>query len=190
MFVEAKSNDRSRGQNLTAVNSVLLPYFDLSPTSMANNIYGLPEAVIRGAQFVSDNLWEKNDLVVVSQESVDSLMEQINELERSILSSGISAQIKDRMLQTLAILRLAVTRINLVGHDEVLSHMEALLGQSVVAVSASSPEHLDSSKGIFTRVLELLRSTKDVVDAASAVYPVLEGGASLIRKILTQGAED
>lgn len=186
-FIAEKSSSKSRGTNHSLTWGLFKPYFGFSPESIAASIHQMDYSVFANAQIVSDNLWDENTLVPISQDDLQKLKSQIDELEEAILASSIDKSLQDRMVKTLSILRLALSRINTTGHEDVLGHLESLLGQSVVAVTASTPEKFRESQSIFTRTFDLMKSTKDVIDAASTIYPALKAATDFALRVLGNG---
>ncbi|MGM9320986.1 hypothetical protein [Deinococcus aquaticus] len=183
-FVSKMSNERSRPTNINLVEPIFAPFFRLSPESYADPIHSLTPASIENAQIVSNNLWEKNNSTIVSKDDIDKLLKQISLLESEINSLEIEPILKDRIRVTITLIRMAITRINLVGPEEILKDLEKLLGQSVMVVMTSDSGDKIKSRNFFENTVSLFKNTKDVVDAASTIYPVLKGVAEIAMKAL------
>ncbi|WP_162865326.1 hypothetical protein [Deinococcus wulumuqiensis] len=184
VFVADNSNSKSRQTNIALSEPLFTPYFSLSPDSYAMGIYGIPYTVINNAQIVSDNLWDRNVDHLVLEEDISKITSQIDELDTIIRKSGIDLMIKNRMLETIGILRISVRRINITGSQEVVRELEKLLGQSVMAVATGESREGEDGKTIFAKTLGLFKDTKDLIDSASAIYPVLHGAGEIVIKAL------
>lgn len=183
-FVSEMSNERSKTTNIKLVEPILTPFFLLSPTSYAEPIHSISPASIENAQIVSNNLWEKNTSTIISKEAIDDILDQISKLESGIDSLEIDTILKDRIRVTINLIRVSISRINLIGPEEILKDLEKLLGQSVMVVVASDSDDKNKARNFFENTVSLFKNTKDVVDAASTIYPVLKAAAEIAMRAL------
>jgi hypothetical protein len=171
-FIAKNSSPRAITGNLGLVEMLIKQFTALGVTSSSHSIYSFDINILQQLNVISNNLEGKETDTIIEQVDIESIEKSIDNLINLIRTSEMDNSIKDRILNTLGVFRIAIGRINLVGTDSILSQIDQILGQSIqIAVLAKSDDQKKGAFHIFEQVVKLSEGAQKLVESSQVVGP-------------------
>ncbi|WP_104992726.1 hypothetical protein [Deinococcus sp. NW-56] len=184
-FVTEKSPPKALARNQGVIYTITKVFRANTVQSIAANVAAaLQSDPVERLKLLSDNLAHLGEETMISNQEINAVIERLDDLVRFVQESRLDDRLKDALLRTLGLLRMEMTRVNIVGSDLVVDELDRLLGQSVRAAitPTTGPQHQDGVE-VFRRSVDIAETVGRLVDVGQKVYPVLERGAELLRQL-------
>lgn len=176
-FLLLKSHPRARTMNMSQFLDVTNYLYSLAPTSNADAF--APSTAFKGSvvlalDTVASNLAHYNTEVIVNADQIKEITEALDELVNAVLRSDLDPKVKDRMTQTLGVMRMQTIRSQAVGTNDLFDGMDMYLGQLTRAYGAAeTPEKKEGLSTLAEQSFTTMGRIQQIIDFGQATYPLL-----------------
>lgn len=185
-FIEKSSGSRAKDSNLQTFRSVMPLYINGNINSYTDTFSGFPGEIITNLVAINNNLEAAEVDSIVDEKEIDRLIALIDEFTKSVANSNIPSSLKNRLLQTLSILRDALLRVNLIGPEPVLDEIDRVLGQMVqyAGTDSDSEEEHKEKRGLMEKAATLAENVQKVVVASKDIAPLALVAFDAVQRII------
>lgn len=121
---------------------------------------------------------------VASQDDIKNIVGHIDELTNVLIQSNIDAVLKDRMIKTLGIMRLAALRINVVGTEDIVAETERFMGQLFRAeMTERASGEPNGTRNIVERGIALVDLVEKVANLVEKSTPLILGFGMFLKSL-------
>ncbi len=182
-YLVAHMTPKALGINLSNLDNLLGTYAALNTDSSATVIRNFSHEVMVRLHLTNSHL-EDNE-VDVDKDHIEDVLAHLDALVEAIRTSNIDLSLKDRMMRTLGVLRLAITRVNIVGTEEIIGETEKFMGQLFRAeMTERANGKPDGTRNLVKQGVELADLIEKVVNLTQKVGPTLVLGYAAIQHML------
>ena len=120
--------------------------------------------------------------VEISKEDIAKIISKIDELSEFILGTSLSDALKNRIIQTLTILRDTIYRVNLIGTEPMLNEIDRMLGQMVQVnlIAVGDEDKTEESQGLFARAVEIAEGVQKIAESGEKLIPLILAGYAIV----------
>lgn len=136
---------------------------------------------IRRLEAVSENLSIYGSEKVIGEEEIKTVIAQVDSLIEFIVASSIDDRLRDALVKTLGILRMELTRVNIIGTGHVVDNVDRMLGQAVrAAMTPGTDEQHKEGVAVFEQAVGVADGVGKLVDTGQKLLPVLVAGGKAL----------
>ena len=176
-FLVQHSPKRAVNMNLENFRDAAKLLFTLGPMQLAENFAdnnSYPGAKMTALSLVANNLSHFDDEATMTNDQINEITDSIDGLIRALRDVPLDVRIKDRMLQTLGSMRTQITRINVVGANDIFDGIDMYIGQLGRAVGTiDDPKQRQNMRGFVDQSIEVMEKIQKVVDFGQKTFPML-----------------
>jgi len=104
-------------------------YTDSAINGLNDKFAGASGTVLTNLELLNNMLEAYETEEDVTLDEINRLVAMVDELSQSLMASAMSGIVKNRLIETLAVLRSAIQRVNLIGPEAMLDNVDKMLGQ-------------------------------------------------------------
>jgi hypothetical protein len=177
-FIEEVSPARAKDRNLSYFRAISNKLLNCAPNTAAQifNSSNLSKEAVNRLEDVAANLSIFAEEKIIAEEEIEQVILMIDDLISLIRESKIDPRLVSALLKTLGILRMEMSRINVLGPEVIAKNIDILLGQGIRTIFAASDKERKNAIDLFTRFVGLAALTASLVESINKVYPAIEMG--------------